>query len=411
MDPGKEATMSDRCQVRLTGPLALYTDGFREDLIAEGYVVQTIDRKLRILAHLSSWMVDKGLSVHELTPERVEAFIEVRRREGYRGWLSEPAVRPLISYLTRLGVVAVTPEMAEPTSAVDRVVEEYRRYLSAERGLTPDVVRKYARAAREFLGAREQTGGLDLAGLSAGSVTDYVVAECRGRSSGSAKLLVTALRSLLGYLFLAGHTDHQLGLAVPKVAHWGAGSLPRGLSPEVVAALLASCAPGTVIGRRDRAILVLLARLGLRACEAARLELGDLDWRAGEIGIRGKGGRYERLPLPVDVGEAMVAYLYGGRPRVACRAVFLRMSAPIVGLTVPAVTAVVYRACRRAGVPRAGAHRLRHSAATAMLAGGGSLVEIGQVLRHARAETTAIYAKVDRIALGGLAQPWPGVPA
>ena len=175
-----------------------------------------------------------------------------------------------------------------------------------------------------------------------------------------------------------------------------------------MAALLASCDTATLGGRRDQAILVLLARLGLRAGEVAGLELDDLDWRAGEISVHGKGSRRERLPLPADVGEALVGYLHGGRPPAPCRKVFLRLSAPIQGLTVPAVTTVVYRACARADLPRTGAHRLRHSAATAMLAGGGTLTEVGQVLRHVRLQTTAIYAKVDRVALRGLARPWPG---
>ena len=221
---------------------------------------------------------------------------------------------------------------------------------------------------------------------------DYVVAQCRGRAPGSAKFLVTGLRSLLGYLFLTGRTRCQLAGAVPMVAHWGAGSLPRALSPQTVAALLASCDTATLGGRRDQAILVLLARLGLRAGEVAGLELDDLDWRAGEISVHGKGSRRERLPLPADAGEALVAYLHGGRPRAGCRKVFLRLNAPAEGLTVAAVTAVVYRACARAGLPRAGAHRLRHSAASAMLAGGATLTEVGQVLRHARLGTTAIYA-------------------
>jgi integrase/recombinase XerD len=172
--------------------------------------------------------------------------------------------------------------------------------------------------------------------------------------------------------------------------------------------LLASCDRSTAMGRRDRAILVLLARLGLRAGEVAGLELDDLDWAAGEISVRGKGDRRERLPLPADVGEALAGYLAGGRPRTGCRKVFLRLSAPVTGLTVAAVTAVVYRACARAGLPRAGAHRLRHSAASAMLAGGGTLTEVGQVLRHARLQTTAIYAKIDFAALQSLARPWPG---
>lgn len=399
--------MSTACRVRVTGPLAMYAEGFRADLAAQGYAAESANRNLRTLAHVSRWMDGQGLSAGQLSTGLLEEFLRARRREGYRHALSIRAVMPLISYLRRVGVGGLLPEAAVGSGALDLVVEEYRRYLVGERALTAEVVRGYTRLAREFLTACEQPDGLKLSELPAASVTDYVVAECRGRRPGSAKFLVTGLRSVLRFLFLTGHTRRQLAFAVPTVAHWGAGSLPRALSPETVAALLASCDENTLDGRRDRAILALLARLGLRAGEVAGLELDDLDWRAGEISVHGKGSRRERLPLPVDVGEALVAYL-DGRPRAGCRTVFLRLSAPITGLSVPGVTAVVYRACARAGLPPAGAHRLRHSAASAMLAGGGTLAEVGQVLRHVRLETTAIYAKVDRVALRALARPWPG---
>ncbi len=401
--------MSTTCRVRVTGPLAVYAEGFRADLAAQGYVAESADRNLRTLAHVSRWMDGQGISAGQLSAARLEEFVEARRREGYHHALSIRAVMPLISYLRRLGVGELTAEARADSGPVDVLVGQYRGYLVSERVLTPQVVAAYVRLAREFLAAAcGQPGGPGLAELAAAFVTDYVVAGCRGRRPGSGKSLVTGLRSLLGFLFLAGHTRRQLALAVPTVAHWGAGSLPRALNPQTVAALLASCDPDTVLGRRDRAILVLLARLGLRAGEVAGLGLDDLDWRAGEISVRGKGSRRERLPLPVDVGEALVAYLHDGRPPAACRTVFLRLNAPITGLTVSGVTAVVYRACARAGLPRAGAHRLRHSAASAMLAGGGTLTEVGQVLRHVRLETTAIYAKIDREALRGLARPWPG---
>src|SRR5229473_4209781 len=406
MDPGKEAAMSTTCQVRVTGPLAMYADGFRADLAAQGYAAESADRNLRTLAHVSRWMDGQGVSAGQLSIPRLVEFLGARRREGYHHALSIRAVMPLISYLRRLGV-AVRPEPMV-AGTVDLVAGEYRRYLVSGRALTEQVAGKYIRLAREFLTVCEERGGPGVGGLSAAWVTGYVVAQCRGRPPGSAKFVVTALRSLLRFLFLAGHTRCQLASAVPAVAHWGAGSLPRALSPQTGAALLASCDAATLDGRRDRAILALLARLGLRAGEVAALELDDLDWRAGEISVHGKGSRRERLPLPADVGEALVAYLHGGRPRAGCRTVFLRLNAPITGLTVSGVTTVVYRACARAGLPRAGAHRLRHSAATAMLAGGGSLTEVGQVLRHVRLQTTAIYAKVDRAALRGLARPWPG---
>ncbi len=399
--------MSTACRVRVTGPLAMYADGFRADLAAQGYAAESADRNLRTLAHVSRWMDDQGVSAGQLSIPRLVEFLGVRRREGYHHALSIRAVMPLISYLRRLGVAAVRPEPMV-AGMVDLVAGEYRRYLVSERALTEQVAGKYTRLAWEFLTVCEDRGGPGVGGLSAAWVTSYVVAQCRGRPPGSAKFVVTALRSLLRFLFLAGHTRCQLASAVPAVAHWGAGSLPRALSPRAVAALLASCDMDTVLGRRDRAILVLLARLGLRAGEVAGLELDDLDWRAGEISVRGKGSRRERLPLPADLGEALVAYLHGGRPRAGCRTVFLRLNAPVTGLTVSGVTMVVYRACARAGLPRAGAHRLRHSAASAMLAGGGTLAEVGQVLRHVRLETTAIYAKIDQAALRGLARPWPG---
>ena len=395
------------CRVRVTGPLATYADGFRADLAAQGYAAESADRNLRTMAHLSRWMDDRGLSAGQLSIGRLEEFLVARREEGYHHALSIRAVMPLAGYLRRAGVSSVPPE---PTAGgrLELVADHYRRYLVSERALTAPVAGKYGQLAREFLAACAQPGGPGLGELSAAWVTSYVVAQCRGRPPGSAKFVVTALRSLLRFLFLAGHTRCQLASAVPAVAHWGAGSLPRALSPQTVAALLASCDDAALAGRRDRAILVLLARLGLRAGEVAGLGLDDLDWRAGEISVRGKGSRRERLPLPADVGEVLVAYLHGGRPRTACRKVFLRLNAPVTGLTAPAVTAVVYHACARAGLPRAGAHRLRHSAASAMLAGGGTLTEIGQVLRHARLETTAIYAKIDHSALRGLARPWPG---
>jgi len=191
------------------------------------------------------------------------------------------------------------------------------------------------------------------------------------------------------------------------VTGWADQRLPRPLGAAAVPALLASCDRHTLAGARDFAILTVLRRLGLRAGEVAALQLGDIDWRHGEIAVRGKGGRRERLPLPADVGEAVVAYLRW-RPRVRCRALFLRVRAPIAGLTSDGVQDVVRGSCMRAGLPVAGAHRLRHHAATAMLAGGASLAEVGQVLRHARPATTSLYAKVDRVALRRLARPWPG---
>jgi site-specific recombinase XerC len=227
----------------------------------------------------------------------------------------------------------------------------------------------------------------------------------------SAKATVTGLRSLLRFLYLDGQITAPLAGAVPSAACWQLAALPRAVGPADLARLMDSCDRDSAAGRRDFAILVLLARLGLRAGEVAALDLGDISWRQGEITVRGKGSRRDSLPLPVDAGEAVAGWLAGGRPREAtCPAVFVRLRPPHGRLASTSVSYVVRRACARAGVTGAGAHRLRHSTAAGMLAAGGTLAEIGQVLRHAQPGTTAIYAKTDVLALSALARPWPGGP-
>jgi integrase len=223
--------------------------------------------------------------------------------------------------------------------------------------------------------------------------------------------MVTRLRALLRFLHVEGEIDHALADGVPSVAGWRLAGLVRALDSRSVARLLASCDRRTRVGRRDFTIIILLSRLGLRAGEVAALELVDIDWRAGEIMIRGKGSRQERLPLPADVGEALASWLERGRPRRGSVFVFTRLRAPYVALSSGAVSQLVRRASVRAGLPAVGAHRLRHTAATEMLRAGGSLTEVGQVLRHRGLDVTSIYAKVDRLALAQVVQPWPGAPA
>ena len=391
--------------IGVIGPLVAYRDGFVDELVVQGYTAGGIRQQVWLTAHLSRWMESCSLGVGDLMSERVDEFLEVRRGAGYTGRLSRRGLAPLLEYLGGLGVTP-TPE-PPPITAGEMLVEEYRSYLRCERGLAASSVECYLGPARLFLAECERAGSLDLDGLTAGDVTAFVVGQCRGRRAGSAKVLVTALRSLLRFLFLQGYTSCPLAGAVPAATGWEGQSLPRGLGAESVAALLASCDRHTVVGVRDFAILTVLGRLGLRASEVAALELDDLDWRHGEMVVRGKGGRRERLPLPVDVGDVIVDYLRH-RPKAQCRSLFLRVRAPVGGLTSDAVQDVVRGSCRRAGLPSVGAHRLRHQAATAMLAGGASLSEVGQVLRHDRLATTNMYAKVDRAALRAIARPWPG---
>jgi integrase/recombinase XerD len=294
--------------------------------------------------------------------------------------------------------------------SVEGVLAGYRRYLLLERGVSEATAACYEPRARLFLSRREGLEGLGLDRLTAADVSDFLARECTLYGAASAQLLVVVVRSLLRYLHVVGLIAAPLEWAVPKVAAVRGRSVPRGVSEVTVSALLSSCDRRRTVGRRDYAILLLLARLGLRAGEVAQIALEDVEWRAGEIVVHGKGARIDRLPLPVDVGEALVGYL---QRRLAgpdgCRTLFLKVIAPGGAMSRYAVGAVVRDACRRAGVPRVACHQLRHTAASAMLQAGASLEEIGQVLRHRERRTTAIYARVDRAALGALALPWPQV--
>jgi integrase/recombinase XerD len=301
-------------------------------------------------------------------------------------------------------------EIIAPAGPAEVLAERFRGYLLAERGLQPKVASRYVARVRPFIASSlpedGQPGGL--VQLTAADVTAFMVAEARRLVPKSAQMLATALRSLLRFWHLEGLTSGPLDQAVPKVANRRPG-LPRALQSAELRALLASCDQSKPDGRRDYAMMLLLARMGLRAGEVAGLQLGDISWRHGEIIILGKPNRRDRLPLPAEIGEAIAAYLRDGRPSAALdRSVFIRIKAPRRGLTSGGVTQAVAAAARRAGLGVVHAHRLRHSAATAMLAEGASLDEIGQVLRHRRPLTTAVYAKVNVEALRGLARPWPG---
>lgn len=393
--------------VRVIGPLAPHAAGFRGELERAGYRPNGVSDQLRLMAHVSRWLDAQEVGAEDLTPTRVEEFLAHRRAEGYALWLSAKAMVPMLEYLRGLGVVP-TPLPVAPVNEAEQLHEQYRAYLVQERGLAVGTVAGYLHVARLFCAARVVDGGLHLDRLTAAEVTEFVLAECSSRSVGSAKHVVCGLRSLLRYLYVAGHTEAQLEAAVPKVAGWRLVGVPISFGRAEVARLLVSCDRRTTFGRRDYAVLTLLARLGLRAGEVAALELADIDWRSGELVVRGKGRREERLPLPVDVGEAVAGWLRRGRPRCEDIAVFTRVRAPHRRLTSGGVSQIVRAASVRAGLPAVHAHRLRHTAATEMLRAGASLPEVGQVLRHASVLSTAIYAKVDRDRLRTLALPWPG---
>ncbi|MHB1475331.1 MAG: tyrosine-type recombinase/integrase [Dermatophilaceae bacterium] len=300
---------------------------------------------------------------------------------------------------------------------VDRQLEDllgaYRTYLVNERGLVSGTVKAYLRIARSFCLSAAAVGDGGLGQVGPSDVTSFVMATCSQSSVALAKKTITAMASLLRYLHVAGVTAESLCSVLPKVAGRRPGSPAWDLDSDAVTRLLAGCDRHQAVGRRDYAILTLLARLGLRAGEIAALTLDDIDWHRGEVVIRGKGDRHERLPLPDDVGQAVAVYLRDARPPTppGCRTLFLRVLAPVGPLSPTGVSQVVSRAASRAGLPTCGSHRLRHFAATATLRHGAPLAEVAGLLRQRTLEVTALYARVDPTSLRELARPWPGSAA
>lgn len=401
----------DLSRVRVSGPLSAFATGFADHMTRQGYSPRQARKQLWLLNRLSNWLASEGLVVEELRTKEVEQFQLRRHEAGYRFLRSIRAMQPILGYLRGLGIAPAAS--SPPASGVlEGALERYRGYLIVERGIRNESASRYIDLMRPFLQTKVLPDGLalDLRSLTAADVISFVVTNCPRLNPGMAGLTVTALRSLLGFLYVDGAIDRSLVSAVPTVPGRRLTGLPKGLASDQVQHLLASCDTSTRSGCRDFAVLTMLARLGLRAGEVAKLQLDDIDWRAGEIVVaHSKGNCTERLPLPADVGEAIAAYLHHGRPaNTQGRTVFARITAPHHALTSGAVTQIVGHAAERCGFERIHAHRLRHTAATLMLRGGASLPEIGQLLRHRNAITTSIYAKVDRDALRSIARSWPG---
>jgi integrase/recombinase XerD len=289
-------------------------------------------------------------------------------------------------------------------SPADVLLDGFVGYLRRERGVTVLTVDAYVSDVRRFLA---YCGGSELGALTAAEVSKAVLGQVAGRSPASVRRYGCALRSFLRYCYVAGLVEHDLSAAALPVSGRRRSLLPQGITPRQANALLGACDRRCGSGRRDYAVIMLMLRLGLRASEVATLTLDDLDWRAGQITVRGKGSRVDQLPLPVDVGEAIAGYLRRGRPRIAAREVFVRVMPPRVGLTRSGVTSIVVGAAKRAGLGAVRAHRLRHTAASDMLRAGAPLTEIGQVLRHRWLGSTAAYARVDVERLRSIARPWP----
>lgn len=388
------------------GPLAIYIDDFADQLKRQGYCHATAREKLRLIAHLSRWLDYNQLHAEDLNEACVARFRRYRRRRNRLDRHAVSTCKVLLAQLRAAGVIAPVPDPYEDT-VQRRIEDDYQVYLAHERGLASATIVNYSAIARDFVAALRKP----LEALCPKDIHVFI-RRCSGKySRRRLQLIVTGLRSFLGYLQQRGTLGAELATAVPTVANWRFAEVPKTITPAQVEQLLAACDPATIAGRRDRAILLLLARLGLRASEVVALRLDDIDWAAGTFIVRGKGPRREVMPLPADVGQALADYLADGRPVCNTRRVFVRLCAPHRGLKgASSLCDIVKRALARAAIdaPFKGSHLLRHSLATRLLASGASLGEIGELLRHERLETTQIYAKLDFGALRALAQPWPG---
>ncbi|MFJ8002693.1 tyrosine-type recombinase/integrase [Streptomyces sp. NPDC096310] len=394
---------------RKAGALAPQVEGYRAWLAERGYTTLTARNMLNDLGQVGLWLLRQGLDAADLDEGRLNQHLADLRRGGRRRVAGPRGLVPLLTFLREAGVV---PAPQVPPSPADVLLERYRCWMESERGLSASTMLRYGNTARRFLSEQAVADGqFRPDSLTGADLNAFLLRECARVSAGSAKGRVAELRSLMRFLHLYGVTPMKLGGAVPPVGGWRFAAVPPTMAVGDVQRLLDHTPRHGTVGIRDYAILMLVARLGLRSIEVARLLLDDIDWRCGEIVVRGKGHREDRLPLPADVGEALIVYVTGPRPRLDARHVFLTCKAPHGPIRADLVGDVVERACRRAGTRKVGPHRLRHALAADMLRQGAGLTAIGQVLRHQDLATTALYAKVDFIALRAVAQPWPGTEA
>jgi len=393
------------------GPLAAHISLFAESVREQGYAKSSIHRKVLLAACFSRWLKQRKARLRGITSDHAARYLRYRGQRVRLHPGDAAALRHLIDFLRRDGVVPAEKISTPRLTPAEECVRAYEQYLRETRALANATVINYLPFIRDFLKGRFGDGRVALSRLTACNVLGFVQSQARRLRLRRAKLMTCALRSFLQYTRFRGEVTVDLAAAVPVVANWSMPSIPRAIAADQVRQLLASIDRRAAIGRRDYAILLLLARLGLRSGEVAFLELDDIDWHAGRLCVRGKGGRRNELPLPAEVGKAVAAYLRRGRPDSSCRRVFLRAKAPICGFRgASGVGSIVRHSLQRAGVdaPTYGAHQFRHGLATEMLRQGSSLAEIGEVLGHRHPQTTKIYAKVDIKALRTLALPWPG---
>jgi site-specific recombinase XerD len=400
----------ERYRSGLVGP---HLDSFTEWLNDRGYQRISIRRHVREVVHFATWAKTAGIPVEELNQaalDRLHIFLDhrepLRPRNGGDQHLCQSA-GIFVRFFEATGVVCgLAPSAATPSPA-ERVWTEFTEWMRAQRGTMSSTLGGYRRPISALL----QNLGTDPSAFTAEGLRHFLLQQVKQSSQEQSKNLATALRMFLRFLITRGDCPVGLDCAIPTVARWRLAALPKYLPAHDVERLIQSCDPASMLGARDRAILLLIARLGLRAGDVSALRFGDLHWSEAALVVSGKNRREVRLPLPQDVGDAILRYLHHCRPRVLSERVFITVVAPYVPISRQGVGRSVRRTLRRTGIsaPTEGAHLLRHSAATNLLREGASLSAIGALWRHASIETTTVYAKVDVGMLGEITMPWPEV--
>lgn len=392
------------------GPLVPHLNAFAAVLSGQGYSRLTTKVKIRAISKLSQWLQRRHLVIEDLNESCISEFIRYRKKRNLLRSGDQLALKQFIGFLREEGVLSAF--VAEiKVSEIQRIVNSFAQYLQQERGLSQATIDNYLPTVRRFLTERFRKRKIIFEKLCAQDISKFVLRYAHAMSPGRAKTMVNALRSFFRFLYQRGEIALDLAAAVPTVARWQFSEIPKFLQPEQVKHLLKTCDRSTGTGKRNYAILLLMARLGLRAGEIVHMELDDILWEAGELIVKGKSSREEKLPLPHDVGQAIATYLRDIRPNCSSRRLFIRMVAPLRGFSSSVnVCTIVRNSLARAGINTdfKGAHLFRHTLATNMLRGGANIAEIGEILRHQNPNATEIYAKVDFASLRTIAQPWPG---
>jgi integrase/recombinase XerD len=395
--------------VQMGGPLAPFATGLEQSLVDSGFSRCWARHLMNLMTEVSRWLAAGGLGARDLTTEVLDEFFAGRKPSRVR-CRTVRSFQPILLHLRSIGVVAALPSpSAGRTDTESELLGCYRSWCVAQRGLTMATTDQYVTRVAKFLALWRPDERVALAELDGGAILATIRVAADVMPSPSLRCMVTALRCFLRFLHATGRATASLVAAVPALKAWPRTALPSALPADDARRLVAGCDPSTPRGRRDAAVVLVLLRLGLRASEVTRLALDDIDWRAGEVAVKGKGGRLDRLPLPVEVGEAIATYLREGRPSTSDRSLFLSATAPIRALSSDAVGSLVYRACARAGVARVGPHALRRALATETLRAGAPMSEVAQLLRHVDQATSSIYAAADVAAVAALVQPWPEV--